>query len=142
MKVSLADMRDTRDIVEVDISEYLNQEVVQKYEEAGKKPVIKIRTLTTKESDEIQGQLSQYASVDRRTQQSKFNNPEWLHESRIGMLERGVVKDDPDFPYEKWDREFIEQLDQVCPALVRHLSDRLEDLNRPLESKSEQTSEQ
>jgi hypothetical protein len=140
MKVTLTDMRDTRDVMEVDISEYLNPEVVKRFEEAGKKPVIKIRALTTKESDEIQGQLSQYASVDRRTQQSKFNNPIWLHESRIGMLERGVVKDDPDFPYEKWDRAFIEQLDQVCPALIRHLSEKLEELNRPLESESEPTS--
>lgn len=141
MILSMADMRDTRDVEEVDISPFLRPEVVEKLKEAGQSPVIKVRTLTTKEADEVQGALMRYASMDQSTRQMRLSDPKWLHDNRIALLERSVVKDDPGFPYEKWDREFIEQLDGVCPALIRELSDRVEAMNRPLLNRIEQTSE-
>jgi hypothetical protein len=141
MKLSMADMRDTRDVEEVDISSFLRPGVVEKLKENNQRPVVKIRTLTTKEVDEVQGALMRYASMDQGTRKMRLSDPKWLHENRIALLERSVVKDDPEFPYEDWNREFIEKLDAVCPALIRELSERVEALNRPLLNRIEQTSE-
>jgi len=129
-KIDVSEIREMRDSKEVDISPYVSEE------KAAEPILIRLKTLTTKQQDEVQGYLSRFARTDRKTRDTYFNDEAWLHKSRIRMLLIGVDKDDPNFPFAKWDEQFIDAVDERAPQLVRYLSDELEELNRPLEQKT------
>jgi len=129
-KIDVSEIREMRDSKEVDISPYVSEE------KAAEPILIRLKTLTTKQQDEVQGYLSRFARTDRKTRDTYFNDEAWLHKSRIRMLLIGVDKDDPNFPFVKWDEQFIDAVDERAPQLVRYLSDELEELNRPLEQKT------
>lgn len=131
--IDVGEIREMRDSKEVDISPYVSEEIRKKIDG----PIsIELKTLTTKQQDEVQGYLSRFARTDRRTKDTYFNDEAWLHKSRIKMLLIGVNKDKPNFPFPKWDEQFIDAIDERAPQLIRFLSDELEELNRPLEQKT------
>jgi len=132
MRIDVKSLRETRRTKEVDIAPFVSEEVAKK---AGGKIIVELRSLTTKERDDNMGILSRYTAFDKNTAASHFNNPEWVHESRIQLLLVAVNSKREDFPFESWDRKTIDEIDEACPDLLVFLGDELEDMNRPLPSK-------
>jgi len=133
MKIKAGDFRSTRKTKEVDISEFIDPAIVEKM--GGKVP-IELKKLNTKERDENTGILSKYADFDKSKRRGSFSDPAWVHESRIQLLLIGVNKEREDFPFEKWDEGFLEEIDNSCPELIEYLSDELDELNHPLPLKN------
>ena len=129
MKIKVGDFRSTRKTKEVDISEFIDPATVEKM---GGKVLIELKKLNTKERDEKIANMTQYVEFDQETRRERYAGSEWLHESRVQMLLIGVNKDRKDFPFEKWDKGFLEEIDNSCPELIEYLSDELDELNRPL----------
>jgi len=132
MKINVKSLRETRTTKEVDITPFLSEEIAK---QAGGKMIIEIRSLTTKERDDNMGVLSRYTEFDKDAAASHFNDPEWVHESRIQLLLVAVNSKREDFPFETWDRKTIDEIDETCPDLLIFLGDELEILNRPLPPK-------
>jgi len=65
----------------------------------------------------------------------EIKNTEWFTEARKIELLNGVVVDD-DFPFEKWDEQFIDEIDHRCPELIQYLQDEIQEFNRPLAEKN------
>ena len=133
MKIKVGDFRSTRKTKEVDISDFIDPATVEKM---GGKVLVELKKLNTKERDENTGILSKYADFDKSKRRGQFTDPEWVHESRIQLLFIGVNKEREDFPFEKWDEGFLEEIDDSCPELIEYLSDELDELNRPLPLKN------
>jgi len=118
MKIKAGDFRSTRKTKEVDMSEFVDPAIVEKL---GGKVLIELKKLNTKERDENSGILSRYVDLDKPTRGRQLTDPAWVHESRIRLLLIGVNKEREDFPFEKWDEGFLEEIDDLrrCSAVLR-----------------------
>jgi len=132
MRIDVKSLRETRTTKEVDIAPFVSEEVAKK---AGGKIVIELRSLTTKERDNNVGICTQYQAYDKKKERSQFDDPKWVHESRIQLLLVAVNSKREDFPFDTWDRKIIDEIDEINPDLLIFLGDELEELNRPLPSK-------
>ena len=126
MKYSIDDVR-LAETKEIDISPFL---VVDE-------PVkIKIRRLTTKQRNEVVALMMKGQELSATKKDSiKIKNTEWFTEARKIELVHGVVVDD-DFPFEKWDEEIINAIDEKNPELIQFIQGEIQDFNRPLEEKN------
>lgn len=114
---------------EIDISQYLNVDEVVK---------IKIRHLTNKKRNEVVALMMKGQELSTTNKDSfEIKNTDWFAEARKIELLNGVVIDD-DFPFEKWDEDFINIVDEKNPELIQFIQEEIQDFNRPLaEKKSE-----
>jgi len=120
---------------EVDISEYIP---------SATEPVkIKIKHLTTKKRNEVIALMMKGQELSTGVSGTgggegntiEIKNTEWFTEARKIELLNGVLVDD-NFPFEKWDEQFIDEIDQRCPELIQYLQDEIQEFNRPLAEKN------
>jgi len=67
----------------------------------------------------------------------EIKNTEWFTEARKIELLNGVLVDD-NFPFEKWDEQTIDEIDERCPELIQYLQDEIQEFNRPLAVKNKE----
>lgn len=126
MKISIDNIK-MAEIKEIDISPYLTVDEPVK---------IKIRHLTTKKRNEVialmlHGQEMSGVNKDN----IRIENTEWLDKSRMIELLNGVVVDD-EFPFEKWDEDIINKIDERNPELINFIHKEIQEFNRPLAEKN------
>jgi len=118
---------------EIDITEFFTN--------PGGKIKLKIRHYSQYEAHEINALLLQGQSFKRGTEDEGEVNLKKFHmaEAFLARLKAGVVMDD-DFPFEKWDDEFIQELDRINPEMTGYIHDQIQEYNRPFEKKKERKS--
>jgi hypothetical protein len=129
MKVKAGDFRSISRTKEVDIAPFIDPAIVEKL---GGKVIIELKRPTTKEQDENTGRLAQYTDFDKGSRMGRFNDPAWVHENRMQTILTGVNTERDDFPFEKWDRGFLDEVDEACPDLIEFLSDEIASFAGPL----------
>jgi len=134
MKVKAGNFRSTRQTKEIDISSFIDPAIVEKLRG---KVLIELRRPTTKEQDDNTGMLAQYADFDRATRAGRFTDPAWVHENRMQTLLTCVNTERDDFPFETWDRAFLDEMDQTCPEFIEYLSDEIGEFVGPLATKKQ-----
>ena len=60
----------------------------------------------------------------------------WYQKTRDIYLLNGVVIND-NFPFEKWDKATIDEIDKRCPEFIQFLQDEIQEFNRPLATMNE-----
>lgn len=122
MKYSVDDVK-ISETKEIDISPFLTVEGPVK---------IKIRHLTTKRRNEVVALMMKGQEFSTQSEGSiEIKSTEWFMEARKIELLNGVVVDD-DFPFEKWDEDFINEIDEKCPEMIQFIQTEIQDFNRPL----------
>jgi len=126
MKYSIDSVR-LSETKEIDISRFMKTD----------EPVtIKIRHLTTKKRNEVIALMMKGQEVSTVKKNSvEIKNTEWFTEARNIELLNGVVVDD-NFPFEKWNKEIIDQIDEINPELIQFIQDEIQEFNRPLAVKN------
>jgi len=122
MKYTIDDVK-LSETKEIDISPYLNVDEPVK---------IKIRHLTNKQHNEVIALIMKEQELSTTNKDNfKIKNTDWFAETKKIELLNGIVIDD-DFPFEKWDEEFINIIDEKNPELIQYIQEEIQDFNRPL----------
>lgn len=139
MKYSTSDVKAAA-IKVIDITEYFTN--------PGGVVKLKIRHYSHYEANEINALLLQGQSFKRlpgsndedesgdEVSVKKFQ----MAEAFIFRMKAGVVVDDEEFPFERWDDDFIREIDRLNPNLTGFINDEIVGYNRPLEKKKRKNS--
>lgn len=126
MKYTANDIRkaETR---KIDISEYFKDE---------KKVYLTIRRFSNHQQNELVGIMTAGQEIKMKSKEIeeqfvKMSNA-WLPEYRAKQLLYGVDAKTDDFPFEKWDESFINEIDEINPDLISFIQGEVEDFNAPL----------
>jgi len=103
---------------------------------------LKIRHYSHYEANEINALLLQGQSFKRGADDEDEVSVKKFHmaEAFLARMKAGVVVNDEEFPFQKWDDDFIRELDRLNPNLTGFISDEIVEYNRPLQKKKRKTS--
>jgi len=109
---------------------------------------LKIRHYSHYEANEINALLLQGQSFKRTAASDdgdeagaevsvkKFH----MAEAFLARMKAGVVVEDEEFPFQRWDEEFIREIDRLNPNLTGFIIDAIVEYNRPLPKKKRKSS--
>lgn len=116
-------------------------DITEFFTNPGEKVKLKIRHYSHYEANEINALLLQEQSFRRGEENQDEVNVKKLHmaEAFLARMRAGVLIDE-EFPFEKWDDEFILKLDRLNPDLTGYIQDNIVEYNRPFEKRKERKS--
>ena len=133
MKYQIGDVKSAA-IKVIDITEYFTN--------PGGIVKLKIRHYSHYEANEINALLLQGQSFKRGTDDTDEVSVKKFHmaEAFVARMKAGVVVDDAEFPFQRWDEEFIREIDRLNPELTGFISDEIVGYNPPLPKKKRKSS--
>lgn len=105
--------------------------------------IITIRRLKAKQHNEItsmmlEGQRANIKNDGKEIAKDKIEiiveNVSWFVQIRTKELLYAVVQND-NFPFEKWNEQIIDEIDERNPDLIQSLQNEVQTFNRPLAQK-------
>lgn len=139
MKYKIEDLREA-ETEDVDITEF--------FPSAKEKVFITIRRLTTKNHNDVIALMTMGGEIKARIPtddeeegtEASFSatNTSWYTEARMIQLLGGVVQNEK-FPFEKWDEQIVNELDERNPLFITFLQERIRKFDRPLARKLKTT---
>jgi hypothetical protein len=127
MKYKIEDTR-MAETVELDIQEFLP---------SAKGPVIiKIKRLTEKKRAEVQSLIMMGQTINKGGEISIHQTECFLKAREIELIEGIFV--DSDFPFERWDTAYIDEIDKRCPEFIEAIHSKIREINRPLAKENDE----
>ena len=133
MKYDISSVRaaETKDL---DVSQFFNVD---------EKVIITIRRLKAKQKNEITSMMLEGQKANVKTDSKGVTKDEieieiadssWFAQVRTKELIYAVVQND-NFPFEQWNEQIIDEVDERNPDLIQFLQTEVQTLNRPLAEK-------
>lgn len=122
-------------IDEVTPTEVKDLDITQFFKKKDKKIIIQIKHFSTYQRKQIIGMLTKSQKVDMKDNQMEVENLEiqntdFLADAYLMEMESGVVK--ATCPFEKWDKGFIDELDNCNNELTAFIHNAIKEMNPPL----------
>jgi len=125
-------------IDELRFAEKKDLDVTRFFPTATEAVTITIRRLTVRKRNEVLALMMSGQRFGSDGASLEIKDTTWFQKAREIELINCVVINES-FPFEKWDKQIIDEIDERCPEMIQFLQDEMQELNRPLALKNGET---